>query len=210
MGSASSNEGFIVTGKCSHEPRLYAVVGPHRISILRGLQVELTLIRYHCDPSPKDALVHTSLLAPSSLPGIWTLLKRDSATTGVALPKPSSSKGSSGSFSVPFTVWAVAACHNMVLSQSDQSTHFSDTTRQQGRTSGRRCQEKRGHGVIRRQVPARLQYSTLTRKSPLAGAVCPDTAGSTLKSATLPLPASISVPTMLRTMCFRNPLPRMP
>ena len=47
-----------------------------------------------------------------------------------------------------------------------------------------------------------------TRNSPFAGAVGPDFAGNTPTSAIFPRPASISVPTIFRTMCFRNPLPR--
>ena len=52
-------------------------------------------------------------------------------------------------------------------------------------------------------------YSTLTRNNPLAGAVGPDRSGSRSRSAMFPLPASISVPTRFRTMCLRNPLPRI-
>ena len=53
------------------------------------------------------------------------------------------------------------------------------------------------------------QYSTPTRNSPLAGAVGPHFAGKAVRSSMFPLPASISVPTMFRTMCFRKPLPRI-
>ena len=47
------------------------------------------------------------------------------------------------------------------------------------------------------------------RMARLAGAVGPHSSGSAVKPSMLPLPASISVPTMFRTMCFRKPLPRM-
>src|ERR1019366_8987189 len=57
----------------------------------------------------------------------------------------------------------------------------------------------------------RGSYSTLTRNKPRAGAVGP---GGTLllkcrsRSMMFPFPASSNTPTMLRTMCFKKPLPR--
>ena len=59
------------------------------------------------------------------------------------------------------------------------------------------------------------QYSTFTRHKPLAGAVAPAAARERasiifVRSDTVrePFPASKKVPTRLRTMWCRNPLPR--
>src|SRR5205814_1539209 len=61
----------------------------------------------------------------------------------------------------------------------------------------------------------RLQYSTLTRNRPRAGAAGPRaipepgvSRGSMSRRVRLPLPTSKRTPTMLRTMCLRNPPPR--
>jgi hypothetical protein len=60
-----------------------------------------------------------------------------------------------------------------------------------------------------------VQYSTLTRNNPLAGAVAAAAERSrssrmrrTSATVRLPLPTMRNVPTRLRTMWWRNPLPR--
>lgn len=101
--------------------------------------------------------------------------------------------------------------------------HPAAEVRQAGRNPMRLCRlwesncGAGGFACLARGIAASAagrQYSTQRRKRPEAGAVGPAFAAAppsrkrrTAAPSALPLPASSSRPTMLRTMCFRKPLP---